>query len=85
MLARPNGLNIGRLGIVVAKRFVPLSVNRNLIKRLIREAFRYHQHRLGGLDIVVQLHSPLAADVKSKAVDELRTLLERVRRCLASS
>lgn len=84
VLARPNGLDVGRLGIIVAKKFVPLSVNRNLIKRLIREVFRHQQHRLNGLDIIVQVHSPVAVHEKSKTVEELRMLMERVRRCLGS-
>jgi ribonuclease P protein component len=84
VLARPNGLSVSRLGIIVPKKLVPLSVNRNLIKRLIREEFRHQQHRLSGLDIIVQAHSPGAVQEKSRTVEELRMLMERVRRCLGS-
>lgn len=42
-----------RLGLVIAKKNVRLSVQRNRIKRIVRETFRLQQHRLGNLDVVV--------------------------------
>jgi len=42
-----------RLGMVVAKRHIPRAVNRNRVKRIIRESFRSHQDQLRGLDVVV--------------------------------
>lgn len=53
MLAHPNlGLH-ARLGVIVAKRVMKRAVDRNRVRRLIRESFRHHQETLGGLDIVV--------------------------------
>ena len=51
-LAKPNGMPYSRLGLVIAKKNVPLAVQRNRIKRLLRESFRAH-HGLPGIDIVV--------------------------------
>lgn len=42
-----------RLGLAVAKKNFKKAVDRNLIKRVIRESFRLHQADLKGLDIVV--------------------------------
>ena len=42
-----------RLGLVVAKKNVRLAVDRNRVKRLIRESFRRRQHLLEGIDIIV--------------------------------
>jgi len=53
LLARENGLDHPRLGLVIGKKSVKLSVERNRLKRLIRESFRHHQDLLGGWDIVV--------------------------------
>lgn len=53
VLARPNGLAQARLGIVVSKRCSKLAVERNRLKRLVRENFRLVQQRLAGLDLVV--------------------------------
>ena len=44
-----------RLALVVPKRLAPRAVTRNRIRRLVREAFRLQQPRLGGLDCVVRL------------------------------
>ena len=41
-----------RLGLVIAKKHVRLAVQRNRVKRQLRESFRRHQHELIGLDIV---------------------------------
>jgi ribonuclease P protein component len=53
LLARENGLDHPRIGMVIGKKSVKLSVERNRLKRLIRESFRLHQELLGGWDIVV--------------------------------
>jgi ribonuclease P protein component len=53
MLARPNGLNHPRLGLVIAKKHVKRAVGRNCIKRQSRESFRLLQASLGGIDVVL--------------------------------
>ena len=42
-LSKENQLSRSRLGIVAAKKHIPLAVNRNKIKRAIRESFRHHR------------------------------------------
>ena len=42
-LSRENQLSSSRLGIVIAKKHIPLAVNRNKIKRAIRESFRHYR------------------------------------------
>ena len=46
-----------RLGLVIGKRYAPLSVSRNAIKRVIREAFRHKRLALPAGDYVVRLHT----------------------------
>ena len=53
LLARDNGLDHPRLGLVIGKKSVKLAVERNRLKRIMRDSFRLHQEMLGGLDIVV--------------------------------
>ena len=43
----------GRLGLAIAKKHVKLAVDRNRIKRVIRESFRHHKQQIRGLDLVV--------------------------------
>jgi ribonuclease P protein component len=56
----PNNLKHPRLGISMS-RHVGIAPRRNRIKRLLREAFRHHQHDLpAGYDLVVVVrpHKP---------------------------
>lgn len=42
-----------RLGLAVSRRTSKRAVDRNRIKRVIRESFRQHRRQLRGLDVVV--------------------------------
>ena len=53
ILAKDNQLDLPRLGLVIGKKSVKLSVQRNRIKRVIRDSFRHHQGILRGWDIVI--------------------------------
>jgi ribonuclease P protein component len=44
---------VARLGLVIPKKHIRLAVERNRIKRLIRESFRVQQHHLSGIDAIV--------------------------------
>ena len=48
-----NALTRSRLGIVVSKKVAPRAVDRNRIKRLVRETFRRDRWQLGNNDLVV--------------------------------
>lgn len=51
----PNGLDRHRLGLAVAKKMFRKAVDRNRVKRLIREAFRHERSAFGaGLDLVIR-------------------------------
>lgn len=53
LLARDNALDHPRLGMVIGKKSVKLSVERNRLKRQIRESFRHNLELLTGWDIVI--------------------------------
>lgn len=53
ILAKPNHSHNPRLGLVISKKNVCLAVNRNRLKRLIRESFRLRQHNLPAIDAIV--------------------------------
>ena len=48
-------LPVSRLGVALTRRLVPSSVDRNFVKRTLREAFRRHPVKGSGLDCVVTL------------------------------
>ena len=56
MLATPTrvpGSSHSRLGIIVARKHVRRAIDRNRIKRLVRESFRHRQHEIPDLDVIV--------------------------------
>ncbi|WP_084332632.1 ribonuclease P protein component [Marinobacterium jannaschii] len=53
ILANHNGLDHPRLGFVISKKNVRRAVQRNRVRRIIRESFRLNQHDLPPVDIVI--------------------------------
>lgn len=79
ILATPNQVGHARVGLIFSKKNLRLAVQRNRIKRQVRETFR-HQTDLPGIDIVVLGRQGLTqldnAAVRS-ALDELWTRLKK--------
>jgi ribonuclease P protein component len=79
-LARPNSLDQPRLGLVIAKKNVRLAVQRNRIKRAIRESFRLQQHQLNPIDVIVLARRGLD-QLDSCALQQMFTeLLQRLQK-----
>lgn len=55
VLARPNQSGMARLGLVIGKRLLPRAVDRNRVKRCVRERFRLLRDQLPACDFVVRL------------------------------
>lgn len=53
MFFKANDLDHPRLAIVITKRLVRDAVDRNRLKRVIKESFRLHQHMLSGYDVLI--------------------------------
>jgi ribonuclease P protein component len=73
VLFLPNGRPDARLGTAVAKKILRRAVDRNRVKRLIRESFRLRQHDLAGLDLVVMC----ARGIDLSNLQQLRDSLDR--------
>jgi ribonuclease P protein component len=88
VFVRPNGLEHPRLGLSVGRR-VGGAVERNAVKRRLREAFRHlaaeWPDARPGLDVVIAAHahplrtSPDYAELIAGGLDRLTRLLERRR------
>jgi len=70
-----NAVAYPRLALVVPKRLAPRATARNRIRRLVREAFRLQQRRLGASDCVVRLVKPSGATPITR--EEIEALLLR--------
>lgn len=57
LFVRSNARTYARLGLAIPKRQIKRAVQRNRLKRVIRESFRTWQSKLVGLDIIVMARS----------------------------
>jgi ribonuclease P protein component len=80
LLAHANGLDHSRLGLVIGKKSVKLSVERNRIKRVIRDSFRLNQDRLGSFDLVFVARKGLGEVDNPELHDQLLQLWKRLNR-----
>ena len=55
VMARPNAVGHARLGMIIAKRLLARAVDRNRVKRCVRESFRQVRAELPACDFVVRL------------------------------
>lgn len=77
---RPEGA--ARLGMAISKRRVRHAVDRNRIKRLVRESFRHNKLLLAGLDIVVMERQGTAERDNAELAKALNQLwLRLAKRC----
>jgi ribonuclease P protein component len=67
-----------RLGIALTRRLVASSVDRNRVKRLVREAFRRHGVKHEDYDCVVSLRGRYDASQAGPIAQEIRSLLDQL-------
>lgn len=79
----PTTSNYPRFGLVVGKKIAPLAVQRNYMKRVLRNLFYQHRYLLGGIDILVRVHKPFThanyKEVRSEYVALLQRLVNRLK------
>jgi len=71
-----------RLGLIVAKKIAKLSVDRNYMKRVIKECFRLNQHQLPHLDLVIRAQRKFGNQDYKQLVLELSDLFASLNRRL---
>ena len=67
LLAAPNDCDHARLGLAISKKRIKTAVERNRLKRLVRDSFRRHRDELENIDIVVIGHTS-AADASNQEI-----------------
>ena len=58
MRYRLNEVNLPRLGLIVSKKTAKFAVQRNYMRRVLRELFRLNQHNFPMIDLVIQVQKP---------------------------
>jgi ribonuclease P protein component len=75
---QPNGLTAPRLGMSIAARVVRRAVERNRLRRVIRESFRLHQCELPPLDLVIGVRPGAVSAERARLRSALEQLWEKV-------
>jgi len=82
--AAPNNSDAARLGLVVSRKVSLLAVDRNRVKRLVRESFRHQGALLSGLDVVVVARRPAtgasSGDLRAALQDNWKALSRKCKK-----
>jgi len=79
VIARPNGLGRARLGLAVGVRAAGNAVNRNRVKRVVREAFRHIHQELPAVDLVVNARPAAGKASNADMTASVTALWNRIR------
>jgi ribonuclease P protein component len=75
---RDNGLGHARLGLAISKRVSKRAVERNRIKRLLRESFRRIRYQLPAIDLMVMAREQAAGVPGPQLLSELDGLWKKL-------
>ena len=78
VLARPGESSGARLGLAISKKQLKRAVERNRVKRLVRESFRRNRTRLTALDLVVLARRDTGHASSSQLRESLRLHWQRL-------
>ena len=85
VLARCNSRQPARLGLAISKRNARRAVDRNRLKRVIRESFRHCRYGLHGFDFVVLSRRGALTSSNDELTSSLSKHWERIRDQLCES
>ena len=77
---RPEGNTEARLGLVVGKKLLKRAVDRNTVKRVVRDHFRRCREELPAVDLVVRLAAKPAPLDRKQLAEDFLALLEKLQR-----
>ena len=78
MIVAPAADPPGRIGYVIGTKQMPRAVDRNRLRRVLREAIRSRRAALAGLDVVVRLRSGCVRSEVEAIASEAVALLDRL-------
>lgn len=75
LVVAPAAASGGRLGYVIGRKVSPRAVDRNRIRRKLREVVRALRAELAGFDVIVRVKRARTRAEQDAAADEARHLL----------
>lgn len=85
LIALPGVGTTARLGLAISRKVSRSAVERNRIKRLVRESFRHRRQTLAPLDIVVMARPAAASADNDLIFRSLQRLFDRIEQTCAGS
>jgi ribonuclease P protein component len=82
---RPNDLGHPRLGLAIAVKIAGSAVERNRLRRVIRESFRLGQRELPAIDVVIGVRPPIRGVANAALRATLAVLWRKVTAACAAS
>ncbi len=76
LLAAPSATGSGRVGYVIGKQQLGRAVDRNYVRRVLRETVRSRRPALGGFDMVLRLRVRCARNALPGLAIEAAALLD---------
>jgi ribonuclease P protein component len=76
LLAVPTSGSTGRVGYVIGKKLLGRAVDRNRLKRMLRETIRGRRPAIDRFDLIVRLRQPCPVDELAGVAAEAATLLD---------
>jgi ribonuclease P protein component len=76
---KPEAAIEAKVGFVVAKKVAKLAVNRNYMRRVLRELCRQELHVLSGVNIVIQVKKPFKNNHFIIVKQELVMLFDKIQ------
>jgi len=78
VLVRKNSCQQARLGMAISKKIARRAVDRNRIKRHVREIFRCHGQQMDHVDIVVLGRNGIAERNRRELASDIQELFSRL-------
>ncbi len=78
MRYRLNEVNIARLGLIVSKKTAKSAVQRNYMRRVLRELFRLNQHNLPAVDLLIQVQKAFEKPDFMEIKQEFEHLMQKL-------
>ena len=75
IVVAPAAAGPGRVGFVVGRRALPRAVDRNRLKRVLREFLRTERPALAAFDLVIRLKRPVTREMLVSVADEAVALI----------
>ncbi len=75
---QPNQIGRARLGLVVGKKVAKRAVDRNYMRRVLREFFRMQQHEINNVDLVIRVQKKFEKEDFIQIKQEFDALIAKI-------